>query len=140
MRTSSAVLAMIVSLNASALALAPEPEWRTYSNAAGTSVAVPAGILTSTIGHLEDGTGDKFSSADGRVMLSIYVLSANGQTPESYLRTHMTDSQAWHSYFLVASAAPRQHTPLRGPPWVNLPARLRFDRLADAIVRAELSP
>ena len=91
MRINSATLALVVSLSSSVVALAREPEWRIYSNPAGTSVAIPAGIFTSPISRLEAGTGDKFSTADGRAMLSIYVLPANGQSPETYLRAHMTN-------------------------------------------------
>jgi hypothetical protein len=55
----------------------------------GTSVQYPAEIFSS-VGRAEKGTGERFESADGRAVLSIYsVPNEAGETPASYLRDNL---------------------------------------------------
>jgi hypothetical protein len=56
-----------------------ELDWRTFEVPAfGTSIQYPADIFTS-VGNAEKGIGERFESADGRAVLSIYSLSQRGR-------------------------------------------------------------
>jgi hypothetical protein len=56
----------------------------------GTRVDYPAGIFSEPAGKEEKGTGQRFTSVDGRSTLTIYALeNADGDTPASYLRKNL---------------------------------------------------
>jgi hypothetical protein len=67
------------------------PDWQTFAVADfGTRVDYPAGIFSVNDGEADKGIGQKFSSADGSALLTVYS-SANdtGETPMSYLRNNL---------------------------------------------------
>jgi hypothetical protein len=50
-------------------------------------------------GKADNGTGQRFTSADGRSTLAIYALeNADGDTPASYLRKNLRMSRAALDY------------------------------------------
>jgi hypothetical protein len=56
----------------------------------GTRVDYPAGIFSMSDGKAETGLGERFHSADGRSMLTIYTRgNADGDTPANYLRKNL---------------------------------------------------
>ena len=56
----------------------------------GTKVDYPAGIFSVSDGKAETGFGQRFHSADGRSMLTIYTReNADGDTPANYLRKNL---------------------------------------------------
>src|SRR5947209_2061210 len=74
--------------------------WRTYVDPnTGTSLDYPANIFSITEGAPEQGTGQRFRSADNRAKLTVYQL-ANDQddTPRSYLRRHLLVDPAHLGY------------------------------------------
>jgi len=75
-------------------------EWRIYSVPEfGTSVEYPAGIFDVVDGKAEKGTGQQFSSADGRALLTIYSqANQSGETPLTYLENHLRVDRSALSY------------------------------------------
>jgi hypothetical protein len=65
--------------------------WQTFQvEDFGTRVDYPAGIFSERAGKADKGTGQRFTSADGRSTLMIYALeNAEGDTPASYLRKNL---------------------------------------------------
>ena len=65
--------------------------WSTYVDpAAGTSLDYPANVFSVKEGAPEQGTGQRFRSADGRAKLTVYELpNSDNDTPRSYLRRHL---------------------------------------------------
>ena len=56
----------------------------------GTTVEYPASIFSVPGGKAEKGVGQRFTSADGRSVLTIYNReNAAGDTPASYLRNNL---------------------------------------------------
>jgi len=67
----------------------------------GTSVQYPADLFRS-VGSAEKGTGERFESADGRAVLSIYSLpNEAGETPTGYLRDNLRMSRSALDYMRV---------------------------------------
>ena len=56
----------------------------------GTKIDFPTGIFSVPEGKPEAGVGERFSTADGRAMLSIYSRANEaGETPSTYLRNNL---------------------------------------------------
>jgi len=69
----------------------PAVDWQTFAVPDfGTTVDYPARIFSVVDGKADKGVGQKFSSADGSALLTVYS-SANetGETPISYLRNNL---------------------------------------------------
>ena len=72
---------------------------------------VPSGIFPVIEGKSEKGVGQRFSSADGRSMLSVYSsVNEAGDSPASYLRNNLkiprsvlTYHRVTHSFFAIAT-------------------------------------
>jgi hypothetical protein len=84
---SQSLAGMMAMITVPARRLSSEVElgWRLFEVPdLGTSVQYPADIFTS-VGRVEKGTGERFESADGRAVLSIYsVPNEAGETPASF--------------------------------------------------------
>src|SRR5262245_65634170 len=102
----------LVALSAHSLAQAqaqwraPTAGWQTFAVPDfGTTVEYPAGIFSVTDGKADKGIGQKFSSADGSALLTVYS-SANdsGETPMSYLRNNLRLPRAALDYERVTPA------------------------------------
>jgi hypothetical protein len=67
------------------------PGWRMFQVPGfGTTVDYPAGIFSQPDGRADKGTGERFNSADGRAVLTIYAReNEDGDTPASYLRKNL---------------------------------------------------
>ena len=74
--------------------------WQTFSVPDfGTTVDYPAGIFSVAEGKAEKGVGQRFSSADGRSLLTIYSRENDtGDTPASYLRNNLKLPRSALSY------------------------------------------
>jgi|SRR5262245_28818422 hypothetical protein len=84
----------------------PTAGWQTFAVPDfGTTVEYPAGIFSVTDGKADKGIGQKFSSADGSALLTVYS-SANdsGETPMSYLRNNLRLPRAALDYERVTPA------------------------------------
>jgi hypothetical protein len=86
-------------------------EWRTFRVPDfGTRVQYPASIFVPA-GDPEVGTGQRFESADGRAVLSIYWRpNENGETPATYLkhnlrmeRSALDYTRITRSFFAISS-------------------------------------
>jgi hypothetical protein len=66
-------------------------DWQTFLVPEfGTTVEYPAGIFSVPDGKAEKGIGQRFSSADGRSLLTIYTRENEaGDTPASYLKNNL---------------------------------------------------
>ena len=66
-------------------------DWQTFIVPEfGTRVEYPADIFTVTDGLAEKGLGERFSSADGRSILTIYSRANEaGETPATYLKNNL---------------------------------------------------
>ena len=62
--------------------------WQVYSDAAGTRVEVPTNIFSRPTGPTPAGDGNRYTTADRRAELSIFVRPTEGQTPAAYLRAN----------------------------------------------------
>jgi hypothetical protein len=77
----------------------------------GTTVEYPAGIFSVPDGKAEKGIGQRFSSVDGRSLLTIYTRENEvGDTPASYLknnlrvgRSALDYEQVTRSFFAISS-------------------------------------
>jgi hypothetical protein len=71
-------------------ALAQEA-WRTFTNPEfGTRVEFPSGLFSVSEGQPQQGTGQRFRTADGRAQLSLYSLrNDQALTPAGYLRANL---------------------------------------------------
>jgi hypothetical protein len=69
----------------------PALDWQTFLVPEfGTTVEYPASIFSVPDGKAEKGLGQRFNSADGRSVLTIYTReNAAGDTPASYLRNNL---------------------------------------------------
>ena len=77
--------------------------WKIYSGPSGTRVDIPSRTFAVPAGAPDKGEGERFTTADSRAQLSIYVLRNDaGDTPASYLRKHMTDRTSDLDYHRVA--------------------------------------
>jgi len=80
---------------AGVMAQEPSPvadiQWARYHDAdSGTSLDYPASVFTSPAGAPALGTGQRFTSHDGRAMLSIYSLpNTDRETPSSFLHKNI---------------------------------------------------
>jgi hypothetical protein len=67
----------------------------------GTIIQYPADIFTA-VGNAEKGAGERFESADGRAVLSIYAFPNEvGETPTSYLRENLRTRRSALDYMRV---------------------------------------
>lgn len=66
------------------------PEWKAYSDRAGTTVDYPAGIFGIDAGAAPRGEGRELRSGDGRARFMVYV-EANQQryTPSRFIQTQL---------------------------------------------------
>ena len=77
--------------------------WETYTGASGTRDDLPSRLFVVRAGPAEKGIGQRWTTADGRAGLSIYVLrNSEGHTPTSYLKQHLTEPQSQIEYKRVA--------------------------------------
>jgi len=69
----------------------PDFDWQTFTIADfGTQVEYPAGVFDVSEGKSEKGVGERFSTEDGRALLSIYSRANEaGDTPASYLKANL---------------------------------------------------
>ena len=75
-------------------------DWQTFVVPEfGTTVEYPASIFSVPGGKAEKGLGQRFTSADGRAVLTIYSReNAAGDTPASYLRNNLRMGRAGLDY------------------------------------------
>ena len=75
-------------------------DWQTFGVPEfGTTVEYPASIFSVPGGKAEKGVGQRFTSADGRSVLTIYSReNAAGETPASYLRNNLRMGRAGLDY------------------------------------------
>ncbi|MGZ3361566.1 MAG: hypothetical protein ACXU84_19770 [Xanthobacteraceae bacterium] len=75
-------------------------DWQTFVVPEfGTTVEYPASIFSVPGGKAEKGLGQRFTSADGRSVLTIYSReNAAGDTPASYLRNNLRMGRAGLDY------------------------------------------
>ena len=93
----------------------PQPEahdWQTFLIPEfGTTVEYPAGIFSVPDGKAEKGIGQRFSSVDGRSLLTIYTRENEvGDIPASYLknnlrvgRSALDGERVTRSFFAISS-------------------------------------
>jgi hypothetical protein len=69
----------------------PDFDWQTFTVPDfGTRVEYPAGIFAVAEGKSEKGVGERFSTSDGRALLTIYSRTNEaGDTPASYLKANL---------------------------------------------------
>lgn len=81
-------------------------DWQTFTVPDfGTQVEYPAGIFAVDDGKAEKGTGERFSSADGRALLTIYSRpNEAGETPASYLKNNLRLSRSALDYERVTTS------------------------------------
>jgi hypothetical protein len=83
-------------------AAAVDSGWAPYVDDEGTIVAIPMGTFSVKAGRSQLGRGERFTTADGRAELAVYVLPSNGHSPASYLRAHMKDRPRSLDYHRVS--------------------------------------
>jgi hypothetical protein len=78
----------------------PALDWQTFLVPEfGTTVEYPASIFSVPDGKAEKGLGQRFNSADGRSVLTIYTReNAAGDTPASYLRNNLRTGRSVLDY------------------------------------------
>src|SRR6476619_1997739 len=90
----------------------PALDWQTFLVPEfGTTVEYPASIFSVPDGKAEKGLGQRFNSADGRSLLTIYTRENEaGDTPASYLknnlrvgRSALDDERVTQSFFAISS-------------------------------------
>jgi len=67
-------------------------------------VDVPTDLFSEPIGSARAGRGIRYTTADHRAELSIFVLSTESQTPAAYLRANMPDDPSKLDYIRVTSS------------------------------------
>ena len=69
----------------------PDFDWQTFTIPDfGTQVEYPAGVFDVSEGKAEKGVGERFSTSDGRALLTIYSRANEaGDTPASYLKANL---------------------------------------------------
>jgi hypothetical protein len=84
-------LSVLSDASAQTRARQPALDWQTFLVPEfGTTVEYPAGIFSVPDGKAEKGFGQRFSSADGRSVLTIYTRENEaGDTPASYLKNNL---------------------------------------------------
>jgi hypothetical protein len=111
-------LLLVQSLLASAGAEVRGPpesfDWETFLVPQfGTTVDYPAGVFSLPDGKADIGVGQRFNSADGRSVLTIYSReNEDGDTPASYLeknlriaRSALDSERVTQSFFAISSTA-----------------------------------
>ena len=86
------MLSLLPSADAQVSVRLPERlDWQTFQVPEfGTTVDYPAGIFAVTDGKAEMGVGQRFTSVDGRSVLTIYTReNEEGDTPSSYLKKNL---------------------------------------------------
>lgn len=78
----------------------PALDWQTFVVPEfGTTVEYPASIFSVRDGKAEKGLGQRFNSADGRSVLTIYTReNKDGETPASYLRNNLRTGRSVLDY------------------------------------------
>ena len=78
----------------------PALDWQTFLVPEfGTTVEYPASIFSVPDGKAEKGLGQRFNSADGRSVLTIYTReNAAGDKPASYLRNNLRTGRSVLDY------------------------------------------
>jgi hypothetical protein len=87
-----------------AAATSAQAAWQVYSDAAGTRVEVPTDLFSNSTGPTPAGEGSRYTTADHRAELSIFVRPTEGQTPAAYLRANMPDEPSKLDYIRVTSS------------------------------------
>jgi hypothetical protein len=87
----SNVLATVSALSGANAQIQGPLDWQTFLVPEfGTTVEYPAGIFSVPDGKAEKGIGRRFSSADGRSVLTIYTCeNEDGDNPTSYLKNNL---------------------------------------------------
>ena len=95
-------VAIPAALGVAQAAAATGSGWAPYVDGEGTVVAIPTGTFSVKAGRSQFGRGERFTTADGRAELAVYVLPRNGHSPASYLRAHMKDRPSALDYHRVS--------------------------------------
>ena len=109
------VQSLLASAGAQVSGRLPESfDWQTFLVPEfGTTVDYPAGIFSLPDGKADIGVGQRFNSADGRSVLTIYSReNEDGDTPASYLeknlrmtRSALNSERVTQSFFAISSTA-----------------------------------
>jgi len=79
------------------------PDWKVYSDQAGTNVDYPAGIFTQDAGAVPRGEGRELRSADDRARLMIYIEpNRERRTPARFIKTEMAAPRSELEYRRIA--------------------------------------
>jgi hypothetical protein len=83
----------------------PDFDWQTFTIPDfGTRVEYPAGVFDISEGKSEKGVGERFSTSDGRALLTIYSrANAAGDTPASYLKANLRQPRSSLDYERITS-------------------------------------
>ena len=97
-------LSVLSGANAQTRGRQPALDWQTFLVPEfGTTVDYPAGIFSVPDGKAEKGFGQRFNSADGRSVLTIYTReNEDGDTPASYLKNNLRVGRTALDYERVA--------------------------------------
>jgi hypothetical protein len=81
-------------------------EWRTYVEPQyGTRVEYPASVFSVAAGPSEQGTGERFTTAEGDAALQVYSFANTSKvTPEEFLRTSLVVPREQLTYERVTSS------------------------------------
>ena len=87
MNTEKLALLLAVTLAATSPSVAQDrSSWKQYVGSSGTRIAFPVGVFPREAGPAEQGTGERFRTADGSGQLAVYSLSNPlHETPARYL-------------------------------------------------------
>jgi hypothetical protein len=76
-------------------ALGGDLGWTRYRDSgSGTSVDMPGGLFSRQAGRPTRGSGERFTTADGRAQMAIYTLrNEAGESPASYIRNNLRQNR-----------------------------------------------
>ena len=78
---------------------AAQDRWSVYADQRGTRIPYPAHIFSVDRGHGENGTGQVFTTRDGRARIHMYSLpNTQGDSPSVYLRKYFPVNRALLTY------------------------------------------
>lgn len=95
-----ATLSVVSGAEAQMHARQPALDWQTFLVPEfGTTVDYPASIFSVPDGKAEKGFGQRFNSADGRAVLTVYTRENEaGDTPASYLKNNLRTGRSALDY------------------------------------------
>ena len=113
MNTEKLALLLVVTLAATSPSVAQDQtSWKHYVGSSGTRIAFPVDVFPRDAGPAEQGTGQRFRTADGTGQLAIYSLSNPlHESPTTYLIHRLKVPRATIKYqkvtprFFVLSSA-----------------------------------